>query len=151
MNTHSLKINVSLSEILDAVTAESAWRHALDPTDVYLTRDQAPLIGRKARQAYNDLCARLSGYLELNSFNPNVNDQYIVLWLRLRQRPSSCLGDVMKGIIVDAIAQFALSSFYGRHDKKSKDEDVYHLSWRRACAHIAVLLARDANGLPLLP
>jgi len=28
---------------------------------------------------------------------------------------------------------------------------VYHLSWRRACAHIAVLLARDANGLPLLP
>ena len=150
MLTHSLKIQVTFSDVLAAVTAESAWRHALDPSEPTLTSDQAPLIGRKVKQAYNDLCARLAGYLEINSFNPNANDQFVVLWLRLRQRPSSRLEGVMKGVIVDAFAQFALAAFYGRRDKTG-EQSVYHLAWQRACAHIAVLLARDANGLPLLP
>ncbi len=150
MESHSLKIQISFSEVLGSVTAESAWRFALHPRARLLTSDQAPLIARKVKQAYNDLCARLSGYLELNSLNPNANDHYIMLWLRLRQRPSSRLEGVMKGVIIDALAQFALSCFYGNNDKKG-EEDLYHLAWRRSIAHITVLLARDANGLPLVP
>ena len=160
MNRYALKIYVTLDSILDAVTAESAWRCALNPDEFCLTPDQEPLISVKVKEAFNDLCSTISAYLELHSFNRNAPEQYAVMWLRLRQRPTSRLEPVINAIVVDLLSQYALAAFYGERDTLQSTTsghrlsniggatDVYTLAWRRAKAHLLAILARDANDLP---
>ena len=142
METQSfcLKLTLDSEDALKRVWAESAWRVAVDTDEHLLTPDNERLVSQMMKEGFDEICSRLSGYIELASFNNNATTGNIILWLRFRHYWREAVSAAIAADIVEALAQYALMRFYG-------DVGYYGVAWRRALAHVLLILARDANDI----
>lgn len=126
-------IRINLDEVLDRIYAESAWRTAYR-NDLYtLTPDNERMLVLKVQQGFHELLARLSGYVESWNYNPNIEQDNIMLVLKPDGQPDS---GTLRASIIEALAQYALLQFYG-------EAETYHgTAWRRQRAHVMLLMCR---------
>jgi hypothetical protein len=95
-----------------------------------------PIVDRRVREGLDDLLARMSGYIEQQNVNFNVESQNIMLTLAVESRPLLSLGSSLKAAIIAALANYALMSLYGDEDS------IYGTAWRMHRARVMVLLTR---------
>ena len=132
-----VRINIDLDEILNRIYAESA-RRAVGETDAFvLTADQSRLLEQYISEGFNELCVRMGGYVSLSSFNPNSDDNNIILHLSLRHSEGPGLDSLLHKAITELLAHYALMRVYG-------DEGTwYGTAWRKYRAQALLVLARD--------
>ena len=128
-------VTIDLDKIVDRVCAESAWRAAHAPEVFQLTADNRRLIALFAETGVNDLRARMSGYVDFWNWNPNIESGNLTITLKWLD-PDGIVEPALKSAITEALAQYALASFYG------KDVSYHHTSWLKHRAQVMLILAR---------
>jgi len=132
---HSVTVTIALDEILDRVYAESAWRAAHAPEVYHLSEDNAAMITTRIGQGFDDLVARLQGYVAAANYNPNVDDESIVIVFQQAVEPADTLEPALTQVITSLLASYVLMCFYG-------DEGTsYGSAWRKYRAQTTLLLS----------
>ena len=132
-----MKITIDFDSILDRVYSESAWHAAYAPGVALLTPDNARMLEMRIEDGFTHLRSRLSGYLDSWNFNRFLEKGNITIELVLAPAMDS-MEATLRDIIVQALASYALKSFYG------EETSCYGTSWRMYCARLMILLAREA-------
>ena len=127
-------INVDLDKIVERVCAESAWRAAHDPEVFQLTADNSRLIATFVEAGVNNLRARMSGYVDFWNWNPNIENGNLTI--AFKYGIDEELKATLQAAIGEALAQYALASFYGR------DVSYHHTSWLKHRTQVILILAR---------
>ena len=131
-----ITVTADIADVLERVYAESAWRAAHNPGALVLTPDNARLLTTHARRAWDDLLARLAGYVAASNFNPNI-DQSLTLVLKLAANAPDTLPAALTGAVVATLAFYVLDQMYA-----SDPESWFGIAWRRHRAQCVLLLAR---------
>ena len=129
-------IVIDLDEIQKAIYTEGIWHPAENATAWGVNRSNEPIVDRRVREGLDDLLARMSGYIESQNINFNLESQNIVLRLAIKKRPLLSLARDLKNAMVSALANYALMSLYGDEDS------IYGTAWRLHRASTLLLLCR---------
>ena len=141
MKKRNINIVVNLDDVLQCVYAESSRRGLAAPEVYVLTEDNARLLVQYIETGLKDVRTRMAGYVNLCSFNPNVDERNIVLQLMLEHPASASIDDVMSNTLVQLLANYALLRFYGERDT------YYGVAWRKYRAQLLLVLARDQAAI----
>ena len=131
-------LTIDLDEIQQAIYTEGTWHPAANATAWGVNSSNEPILDRRVREGLDDLLARMSGYIESQNINFNIESQNIVLGLAVRYRPLLSLGRDLKNAIIAALANYTLMSLYGDEDS------IYGTAWRLHRARVMLLLSRPA-------
>ncbi|MBR4217558.1 MAG: hypothetical protein IKR71_00745 [Bacteroidales bacterium] len=135
------RIYIDLDEILNRIYAESARRALCAPDVPLLSADQSRLLEQYIESGFREVQVRIGGYVALASFNPNSDDNNIILHLQLRHNSGEPLSQLLHYALVELLAHYALMRFYG-------DEGTwYGTAWRKYRAQVLLMLARDQMAL----
>ena len=129
-------IVIDLDEIQQAIYTEGVWHPAENATAWGVNRNNEPIMDRRVREGLDDLLARMSGYIESQNINFNLESQNIVLGLAIDKRPPLSLARDVKNAMVSALANYTLMSLYGDEDS------IYGTAWRLHRARTLLLLCR---------
>lgn len=129
-------ITIDLDEIQQAIYTEGQWHPAANATAWGVNQSNEPIVDRRVREGPDDLLARMSGYIERQNINFNIERQNIMLSLSINKRPPLSLASDLKNAIVSALANYTLMSLYGDEDS------IYGTAWRLHRARVLLLLAR---------
>jgi len=129
-------ITIDLDEIQQAIYTEGQWHPAANATAWGVNQSNEPIVDRRVREGLDDLLARMSGYIERQNINFNIERQNIMLSLSINKRPLLSLASDLKNAIVSALANYTLMSLYGDEDS------IYGTAWRLHRARVLLLLAR---------
>ena len=129
-------ITIDLDEIQQAIYTEGQWHPAANATAWGVNQSNEPIVDRRVREGLDDLLARMSGYIERQNINFNIERQNIMLSLSINKRPQLSLASDLKNAIVSALANYTLMSLYGDEDS------IYGTAWRLHRARVLLLLAR---------
>ena len=135
---YRIDIVIDLDEIQQAIYTEGTWHPAANATAWGVNSSNEPILDRRVREGLDDLLARMSGYIERQNINFNIESQNIVLGLAVRYRPLLSLGRDLKNAIIAALANYTLMSLYGDEDS------IYGTAWRLHRARVMLLLSRPA-------
>jgi len=133
---YRIEITIDLDEIQQAIYTEGTWHPADNATAWGVNPSNEPIVDRRVREGLDDLLARMSGYIERQNVNFNVESQNIMLTLAVESRPLLSLGSSLKAAIIAALANYALMSLYGDEDS------IYGTAWRLHRARVLLLLSR---------
>ncbi len=129
-------ITIDLSEIQQAIYTEGTWHPAENATAWGMNPSNEPIVDRRVREGLDDLLARMSGYVERQNINFNLESQNIMLTIAVEKRPLLTLGNSLKAAIIAALANYTLMSLYGDEDS------IYGTAWRLHRARVLLLLSR---------
>ena len=129
-------ITIDLDEIQQAIYTEGAWHPAENATAWGVNPSNEPIVDRRVREGLDDLLARMSGYVERQNINFNLESQNIMLTFAVEKRPLLTLGSNLKAAIIAALANYTLMSLYGDEDS------IYGTAWRLHRARVLLLLSR---------
>ena len=129
-------ITIDLDDIQQAIYTEGQWHPAANATAWGVNQSNEPIVDRRVREGLDDLLARMSGYIERQNINFNIERQNIMLSLSINKRPLLSLASDLKNAIVSALANYTLMSLYGDEDS------IYGTAWRLHRARVLLLLAR---------
>lgn len=129
-------ITIDLDEIQQAIYTEGQWHPAANATAWGVNQSNEPIVDRRVREGLDNLLARMSGYIERQNINFNIERQNIMLSLSINKRPLLSLASDLKNAIVSALANYTLMSLYGDEDS------IYGTAWRLHRARVLLLLAR---------
>ena len=129
-------ITIDLDEIQQAIYTEGQWHPAANATAWGVNQSNEPIVDRRVREGLDDLLARMSGYIERQNINFNIERQNIMLSLSINKRPLLSLASDLKNAIVSALANYTLMSLYGDEDS------IYGTAWRLHRARVLLLLCR---------
>ena len=135
---YRIEIVIDLDEIQQAIYTEGTWHPAANATAWGVNSSNEPILDRRVREGLDDLLARMSGYIESQNINFNIESQNIVLGLAVRYRPLLSLGRDLKNAMIAALANYTLMSLYGDEDS------IYGTAWRLHRARVMLLLSRPA-------
>ncbi len=135
---YRIDIVIDLDEIQQAIYTEGTWHPAANATAWGVNSSNEPILDRRVREGLDDLLARMSGYIESQNINFNIDSQNIVLGLAVRYRPLLSLGRDLKNTMIAALANYTLMSLYGDEDS------IYGTAWRLHRARVMLLLSRPA-------
>lgn len=135
---YRIDIVIDLDEIQQAIYTEGTWHPAANATAWGVNSSNEPILDRRVREGLDDLLARMSGYIESQNINFNIESQNIVLGLAVRYRPLLSLGRDLKNAMIAALANYTLMSLYGDEDS------IYGTAWRLHRARVMLLLSRPA-------
>ena len=135
---YRIDIVIDLDEIQLAIYTEGTWHPAANATAWGVNSSNEPILDRRVREGLDDLLARMSGYIESQNINFNIESQNIVLGLAVRYRPLLSLGRDLKNAMIAALANYTLMSLYGDEDS------IYGTAWRLHRARVMLLLSRPA-------
>ena len=135
---YRIDIVINLDEIQQAIYTEGTWHPAANATAWGVNSSNEPILDRRVREGLDDLLARMSGYIESQNINFNIESQNIVLGLAVRYRPLLSLGRDLKNAMIAALANYTLMSLYGDEDS------IYGTAWRLHRARVMLLLSRPA-------
>ncbi len=135
---YRIDIVIDLDEIQQAIYTEGTWHPAANATAWGVNSSNEPILDRRVREGLDDLLARMSGYIESQNINFNIESQNIVLGLAVRYRPLLSLGKDLKNAMIAALANYTLMSLYGDEDS------IYGTAWRLHRARVMLLLSRPA-------
>ena len=135
---YRIDIVIDLDEIQQAIYTEGTWHPAANATTWGVNSSNEPILDRRVREGLDDLLARMSGYIESQNINFNIESQNIVLGLAVRYRPLLSLGRDLKNAMIAALANYTLMSLYGDEDS------IYGTAWRLHRARVMLLLSRPA-------
>ena len=135
---YRIDIVIDLDEIQQAIYTEGTWHPAANATSWGVNSSNEPILDRRVREGLDDLLARMSGYIESQNINFNIESQNIVLGLAVRYRPLLSLGRDLKNAMIAALANYTLMSLYGDEDS------IYGTAWRLHRARVMLLLSRPA-------
>ena len=133
---YRIDIVIDLDEIQQAIYTEGVWHPAENATAWGVNRNNEPIVDRRVREGLDDLLARMSGYIESQNINFNLDSQNIVLGLVIDKRPLLSLARDVKNAMVSALANYTLMSLYGDEDS------IYGTAWRLHRARTLLLLCR---------
>ena len=133
---YRIEIVIDLDEIQQAIYTEGTWHPAANATAWGVNSSNEPILDRRVREGLDDLLARMSGYIESQNINFNIESQNIVLGLAVRYRPLLSLGRDLKNAMIAALANYTLMSLYGEEDS------IYGTAWRLHRARVMLLLSR---------
>jgi len=133
---YRIEITIDLDEIQQAIYTEGTWHPADNATAWGVNPSNEPIVDRRVREGLDDLLARMSGYIESQNVNFNIESQNIMLTLAVESRPLLSLGSSLKAAIIAALANYALMSLYGDEDS------IYGTAWRLHRARVLLLLSR---------
>ena len=133
---YRIDIVIDLDEIQQAIYTEGTWHPADNATAWGVNPSNEPIVDRRVREGLDDLLARMSGYIEQQNVNFNIESQNIMLTLAVESRPLLSLGSSLKAAIIAALANYALMSLYGDEDS------IYGTAWRLHRARVLLLLSR---------
>jgi hypothetical protein len=136
MKNYLIDIVIDLDEIQQAIYTEGTWHPADNATAWGVNPSNEPIVDRRVREGLDDLLARMSGYIEQQNVNFNIESQNIMLTLAVESRPLLSLGRDLKAAIIAALANYALMSLYGDEDS------IYGTAWRLHRARVLLLLSR---------
>ena len=129
-------ITIDLDEIQQVIYTEGAWHPAENATAWGVNPSNEPIVDRRVREGLDDLLARMSGYVERQNINFNLESQNIMLTIAVEKRPLLTLGNSLKAAIIAALANYTLMSLYGDEDS------IYGTAWRLYRARVLLLLSR---------
>ena len=129
-------ITIDLDEIQQAIYTEGTWHPAENATAWGVNPSNEPIVDRRVREGLDDLLTRMSGYIERQNINFNLESQNIMLTLAVEKRPLLTLGSNLKAAIIAALANYTLMSLYGDEDS------IYGTAWRLHRARVLLLLSR---------
>ena len=129
-------ITIDLDEIQQAIYTEGTWHPAENATAWGVNPSNEPIVDRRVREGLDDLLTRMSGYIERQNINFNLESQNIMLTLAVEKRPLLTLGNSLKAAIIAALANYTLMSLYGDEDS------IYGTAWRLHRARVLLLLSR---------
>ena len=135
---YRIDIVIDLDEIQQAIYTEGTWHPAANATAWGVNSSNEPILDRRVREGLDDLLARMSGYIESQNINFNIESQNIVLGLAVKYRPLLSLGRDLKNAMIAALANYTLMSLYGDEDS------IYGTAWRLHRARVMLLLSRPA-------
>ena len=135
---YRIDIVIDLDEIQQAIYTEGTWHPAANATAWGVNSSNEPILDRRVREGLDDLLARMSGYIESQNINFNIESQNIVLGLAVRYRPLLSLSRDLKNAMIAALANYTLMSLYGDEDS------IYGTAWRLHRARVMLLLSRPA-------
>ena len=133
---YRIEIAIDLDEIQQAIYTEGAWHPAENATAWGVNPSNEPIVDRRVRDGLDDLLVRMSGYVERQNINFNLERQNIMLTLTVEKRPLLTLGNSLKAAIIAALANYTLMSLYGDEDS------IYGTAWRLHRARVLLLLSR---------
>ena len=133
---YRIDIVIDLDEIQQAIYTEGTWHPAANATAWGVNSSNEPILDRRVREGLDDLLARMSGYIESQNINFNIESQNIMLGLAVGYRPLLSLGRDLKSAIITALANYTLMSLYGDEDS------IYGTAWRLHRARTLLLLSR---------
>ena len=129
-------IVIDLDEIQQAIYTEGVWHPAENATAWGVNHSNEPIVDRRVREGLDDLLSRMSGYIESQNINFNIESQNIVLGLVIEKCPLLSLSRDLKNAMVSALANYTLMSLYGDEDS------IYGTAWRLHRARTLLLLCR---------
>ena len=133
---YRIDIVIDLDEIQQAIYTEGVWHPAENATAWGVNHSNEPIVDRRVREGLDDLLSRMSGYIESQNINFNIDSQNIVLGLALNKRPLLSLAHDLKNAMVSALANYTLMSLYGDEDS------INGTAWRLHRARTLLLLCR---------
>ncbi len=133
---YRIDISIDLDEIQQAIYTEGVWHPADNATAWGVNPSNEPIVDRRVREGLDDLLSRMSGYIESQNINFNIESQNIVLGLVLEKRPLLSTARDLKNAIISALANYALMTLYGNEDS------IYGTAWRLHRARVLLLLSR---------
>ena len=133
---YRIDIVIDLDEIQQAIYTEGTWHPAENATAWGVNHSNEPIVDRRVREGLDDLLARMSGYIERQNINFNLESQNIMLTLAVEKRPLLTLSSNLKTAIIAALANYTLMSLYGDEDS------IYGTAWRLHRARVLLLLCR---------
>jgi hypothetical protein len=133
---YRIDIIIDLDEIQQAIYTEGTWHPADNATAWGVNPSNEPIVDRRVREGLDDLLARMSGYVERQNINFNLESQNIMLTIAVEKRPLLTLGNSLKAAIIAALANYTLMSLYGDEDS------IYGTAWRLHRARVLLLLSR---------
>ena len=133
---YRIEIAIDLDEIQQAIYTEGTWHPAENATAWGVNPSNEPIIDRRVREGLDDLLTRMSGYIERQNINFNLESQNIMLTFAVEKRPLLTLGSNLKAAIIAALANYTLMSLYGDEDS------IYGTAWRLHRARVLLLLSR---------
>jgi len=126
---------MNLSDVYAAIDAEGIWTPAPNATAYGITTElNETIIRRRVAEGLNHLRSRMAGYLCGFNFNPELEEENIVMVFEFRHPQREGLDELLRAGIVDALAHYVLMCFYGT------DDSLHAVGWRRACARLMLLL-----------
>ncbi len=133
---YHIDITIDLDDIQQAIYTEGVWHPADNATAWGVNPSNEPIVDRRVREGLDDLLARMSGYIENQNINFNLDHQNIMLSLALDKRPLFTIARDLKSAIISTLANYTLMTLYG-------DEDcIYGTAWRLNRARVMLLLCR---------
>ena len=133
---YRIEIAIDLDDIQQAIYTEGNWHPAENATAWGVNSSNEPILDRRVREGSDDLLARMSGYIESQNINFNIESQNILLTVGVEQRPLLTLASDLKRAIIAALANYTLMSLYGDEDS------IYGTAWRLHRARVLLLLSR---------
>ena len=136
-----ITLTADIADVLERVYAESAWRAAHNPQKPYvLTPDNARMLTLHARRGWDDLLARMAGYVSSSNFNPNI-DRSLTLNLRVSTDHTDTLAEALTSAMVATLSFYILAQVYA-------DDPLswFDTAWRRHRAQCLLLLARSEHS-----
>lgn len=136
MKNYLIDIVIDLDEIQQAIYTEGTWHPADNATAWGVNATNEPIVDRRVREGLDDLLARISGYIESQNINFNLESQNILLTVAVERRPLLTLASDLKQAIIATLANYTLMSLYGDEDS------IYGTAWRLHRARTLLLLSR---------
>ena len=133
---YRIDITIDLDEIQQAIYTEGVWHPAENATAWGVNQSNEPIVDRRVREGLDDLLSRMSGYIESQNINFNLESRNIVLGIALEKRPLLTIASDLKKAIINALANYTLMTLYGDEDS------IYGTAWRLHRARVLLLLSR---------
>ena len=133
---YRIDIVIDLDEIQQAIYTEGTWHPADNATAWGVNSSNEPIVDRRVREGLDELLSLMSGYIVSQNINFNLENQNIVLGIKVKTRPLLSLANDLKSAIVNALANYTLMTLYGDEDS------IYGTAWRLHRARTLLLLCQ---------